>query len=164
MSKKVTFTLPKHIAAEASEGVLLGDFNDWNTEAGIPLTKNEDGSLTATIELVAGQAYQYRYLLSGGRWENDDTAAYYAAAHGLHVENCVVVVEEDSKEEQKETKATTVATPKKATAKKTVAPKKEAVKTEAAPKKAAAKKVAAPKKEAAAKKAAAPKKVAPIKE
>jgi len=91
---KVTFKLPRHIAAEASEGIVLGDFNNWNIESGIPLQVSTDGSLQATVDLEPGQSYQYRYLLSGGRWENDDTAQYYVSAQGMHVENCVVVVEQ----------------------------------------------------------------------
>lgn len=120
MSEKVTFLLSSHIVAEASEGLLLGDFNDWNRDNGIPLSRNEDGSLSITIELEPGQAYQYRYLLNDGRWENDDTAQYYVSAEGLYVENCVVVIP------AKETTEVAVGAKKTAATKKVKAPAKKA--------------------------------------
>ncbi len=95
MSKKVTFKLGKHIVRNATGGVLVGDFNNWDTELGFALTHVADGSLTATVDLQPGQSYQYRYLLNDGRWENDDIAQHYASTHGLHVENCVVIVDKD---------------------------------------------------------------------
>jgi hypothetical protein len=127
MSKKVTFKLGKHIVGNATGGVLVGDFNNWNTDLGFELTQAADGSLTATIELQAGQAYQYRYLLNDGRWENDDTAPHYASTHGLHVENCVVIVDEvtSSAPTKEPVKATKKAAPvKKDSPEKKASPKK----------------------------------------
>ncbi len=95
MATEVKFLLPNYIAKGATGGLLLGDFNNWNLELGFPLTQTEDGSLTVTISLQPGQTYQYRYFLSDGRWENDDSAKYYATAEGMYVENCVVEVFED---------------------------------------------------------------------
>ena len=91
-TRKVTFLLPNYIVRDAEGGLLLGDFNNWNTERGIQLHKNENGDLTVTVELISGESYQYRYLLSDGRWENDDRAHSYELGGTQDVENCVIFV------------------------------------------------------------------------
>jgi predicted flap endonuclease-1-like 5' DNA nuclease len=92
MTVKVNFVLAANIVAGATDGVLLGEFNNWNTGTAIKLNKENDGSLTATLELEAGATYQYRYLLSDGRWVNDDRAEQYRHADGYQIENCVIHV------------------------------------------------------------------------
>lgn len=116
MAQKVKFTLGKHIVGSATGGILVGDFNNWNTDSGTSLSVDENGALTANVSLSPGQHYQYRYLLNDGRWENDDSAHYYASANGLNVENCVVFVEEKIvvTEEPATAKTTTVPAVKKA--------------------------------------------------
>lgn len=91
-NKKVTFILSADIVANASHGLLLGEFNNWEKESGFSLKKAKDGSMKATIELEAGKSYEYRYLLDGGRWENDQTASEYAHVNGLGIVNCVITV------------------------------------------------------------------------
>ncbi len=156
MTKKVTFTLSQHIAHNSSGGQVLGDFNDWNTQTGTPLTRDENGDLTATLELETGRTYQYRYLLHDGRWLNDDRAHFYMNAEGMFVENCVVVVEEDITpvidNSAPETEASEIAATEDATSTPANAKPK-------AGKKVASKKDAPAKKETAAKKEAAQKKV-----
>lgn len=112
MKKRITFTLPAEAVRDASEGWLLGSFNDWNKEQGILMKKQKDGSLKVSTLLETGQTYQYRYLLSDGRWENDYNAQQYVPAEGFQTDNCVITVPAD---EPKEKKAKT--TTKKATAK-----------------------------------------------
>lgn len=68
---RVTFTLPKTVVGQASEVLLLGDFNNWNPNSGVALLPAEDGNYKTTVELEAGQAYQFKYLLDRQRWEND---------------------------------------------------------------------------------------------
>ena len=48
--------------------------------------------MTAEIELAAGKNYQYRYLLSNGRWVNDDAEKITSEMHGYPVMNCIVRV------------------------------------------------------------------------
>ena len=159
MAQKITFSLSPEIVADATEGLLLGDFNNWLEEAGVKLKKQKDGSLKATLDLEPG-IYQYRYFLNDGRWVNDANAVGYNFVGEFGVDNCVISV---SAEEVKETIAKSeiaaAVAPKKVAAKKEVAPKAAAPKTEkvAAPKPAA--KTATPK--AAAPKAAAPKVATP---
>jgi len=130
-TKKVTFTLPADIVAGASEGLLLGEFNNWDKQNGFSLRKYKDGSMKTTVELEAGKSYEYRYLLDGGRWVNDANANAYLPVLGLGIENCVVevaaeapVMEAKAEKTAKPAKAakkveTPAPAPAKATAKKT---------------------------------------------
>lgn len=90
MTTKVTFTLPAANVIGAEGCVLLGEFNNWNLDEGIYLQKQADGSMTAEVELAAGNDYQYRYLLSNGRWVNDDAEKITSEMHGYPVVNCIV--------------------------------------------------------------------------
>ena len=88
----VTFTLPSDTVGNATGGILLGDFNHWNQTDGIVLEKRENGDLQATLSLEVGKYYEYRYLLSDGRWVNDIHANPYTNAYGHFVENCSLIV------------------------------------------------------------------------
>ena len=94
MTTKITFTLPAEVVANASSGLLLGDFNNWDDNKSPQLKKQKDGSLKATLALEEGKTYQYRYLLDDGRWVNDYTAETYAHVSGYGVDNCVITVPE----------------------------------------------------------------------
>ena len=76
----VTISLPKAAVATAKTVVAVGDFNNWNVENATPLKKQKDGSFAATLELEAGKAYQYRFLLNGETWENAWDAPQYVAS------------------------------------------------------------------------------------
>src|SRR5690349_17519531 len=92
MSKKVNFILPAEVVANATAGMVLGDFNNWDDTKATQLKKQKDGSMKATLTLEAGRTYQYRYLLNDGRWVNDSTADSFAPVSGFGVENCVITV------------------------------------------------------------------------
>lgn len=83
----VTFALPEAIAADSA--CLVGEFNDWDAAA-TPMTRGEDGVFRATLELEAGRAYQFRYLVDGEHWHNDWHADAYVPS-GFGEDNCVVV-------------------------------------------------------------------------
>jgi predicted flap endonuclease-1-like 5' DNA nuclease len=112
MKKKVKFVLSADIVAGAEEGLLLGEFNNWTSEEGFSLKKTKDGGLSTTISLEAGRTYQYRYLLSDGRWVNDANAVGYIYDDNFRVDNCIITVPGEA-----------TAAPKKAVAKKTAAAK-----------------------------------------
>jgi predicted flap endonuclease-1-like 5' DNA nuclease len=92
MTTKITFTLPAANIIGAAECVLLGEFNDWDLDKGVYLQKQADGSMTAEVELATGKDYQYRYLLSNGRWVNDNGEKITSEMHGYPVVNCIVRV------------------------------------------------------------------------
>lgn len=101
MKQSIVFTLSAEAVAEAPEGLLLGDFNNWNQEEGITMKKQKDGSLKAVVKLEAGKTYQYRYLLNDGRWANDYNAQNYVPVSGFHIDNCMITVSEILDIEQK---------------------------------------------------------------
>ncbi len=141
--KKVDFVLSAEIAGDVVSGVVLGDFNNWNPEAGAALKKQKDGSFKASVNLEEGKKYAYRYFLSDGRWVNDNNPTEFDAAVGAA--NSVIEV-----------------AAKAAPAKKAAAPKAAPVVKAAEPKVAPAAK-ATPAKKAAAPKAAPVAKAAPAK-
>lgn len=89
---KVTFSLPKEAATEATDVRLLGDFNDWNQNAA-PQLKRGRSEFKTTVELPVGQKYEFRYLIDGEEWMNDWAADEYVNAPYAGVENSVVVLE-----------------------------------------------------------------------
>jgi hypothetical protein len=105
MKKKIKFILSADVVAGAEEGLLLGEFNNWTKEEGFSLKRSKDGSFQATVALEAGRSYQYRYLLSDGRWVNDSNALQYVHDAYFQVENCLVSVpaELDSPVKEKKT-------------------------------------------------------------
>lgn len=107
MKTKITFTLPAANCYGAGECILLGEFNNWNSQEGIKLQQQPDGSLQAELELVAGKDYQYRYLLGNGIWVNDEAEKVIAEYMGYPVENCIVrVLEIKGKTKEQQPKAT----------------------------------------------------------
>jgi hypothetical protein len=110
MSKKVVFQVSAEVTGEATSGLLLGDFNQWNHETGFPLKKQNDGSLKVTAELEPGE-YQYRYLLNDGRWVNDGNANGYAHDGKYGIENCIIKVETEAKKEPVKAAKTEKVTP-----------------------------------------------------
>jgi predicted flap endonuclease-1-like 5' DNA nuclease len=115
-SKKIDFLLPADVAAGATSGILLGDFNNWDSNNGVTLKQQKDGSLKASVSLESG-SYEYRYLLNDGRWVNDTQAAKYTYISQFAIENCVIDVAIEATKEVKtktvEAVATPVATPAK---------------------------------------------------
>lgn len=145
---KVTFEVPADHIGAGREVRVLASFNDWSWDGGLVMKTGKD-SYKATTELPAGH-YQFRYLVDGWDWKNDESAEAYTDS-GYGTINCCFALDAIAAKK---------AAPKKAAAKKAAA--KPAAKKAAPAKKAAAKPVAkkaAPKK-AATKKAAPAKKVA----
>jgi len=94
MSVKVDFYLKASRVQNANGGFLVGDFNQWDVNKGIALHLGEDGSLSGTLNLSPGRKYEYRYLLSDGRWENDDNPKVLKNAYGQIVENCIIDIKQ----------------------------------------------------------------------
>jgi 1,4-alpha-glucan branching enzyme len=82
---QVTFELPKEI--KAKEASLVGEFNGWDKKAN-PLKKVKSVWKT-TLELEQGRQYQFRYLVNGQEWHNDDAADKYVP-NNVDGENSVV--------------------------------------------------------------------------
>lgn len=84
----VTFEF-SHMPAETV--AIAGDFNEWQPAA---LKKAKDGSFKVKLRLPKDGKFQYRYLVDGETWENDDAAdAYWQNEHGT--DNSVVFTSEE---------------------------------------------------------------------
>ena len=86
----VTFTVPRSLCENVKNINLVGDFNSWSSTEN-PLTKNRDGSFSATIDLPIETEIQFRYLFDGTRWENDIKADKYRPSSCGDADNSVVV-------------------------------------------------------------------------
>jgi 1,4-alpha-glucan branching enzyme len=87
---KVTFRLPKETVQGAETVHLVGDFNDWDTST--PMRKLKNGAFTVTLDLEVGRAHQFRYLIDGTYWKNDEQADRYVPSPYPETENAVVEV------------------------------------------------------------------------
>jgi len=85
---KVTFKVTKEMAAGASKVNIAGEFNDWN-ETSDELNTLKDGSFSLSLDLETGRAYQFRYVLDGNQWINDEAADRYQNS-GFNSLNSVV--------------------------------------------------------------------------
>lgn len=92
MTTKVQFKIPANQVADATGAILLGEFNNWDTNEAVILQRCDDGSLEAEVELTAGETYKYRYLLNDGRWVNDERPTSWDLAYGNFTENSIVEV------------------------------------------------------------------------
>ncbi len=83
---QVTFQLPQGVEAEKAS--VVGEFNNWDAEA--DRMKKIKRVWKATIELEQGREYQFRYLVNGADWHNDDAADKYVP-NNVAGDNSVVV-------------------------------------------------------------------------
>jgi 1,4-alpha-glucan branching enzyme len=89
---KVTFKIPKEIAKRHKRAYLVGDFNNWNTQA-TPMKKHKnDGSFTLTVELEKNNEYQFRYLLDNEIWLIEAEADKQVPTYFQDAENSVLFV------------------------------------------------------------------------
>jgi len=73
---KVMFTVDPGVGAQAA--AVCGEWNGWSAGADV-MHRDADGGFSVTVELDAGRAYRFRYLLDGQRWDNDWAADAYVA-------------------------------------------------------------------------------------
>ncbi len=69
---KVTFEVDE---IEASEVVLVGDFNDWDASAN-PLKKFKNGKFKTTIDLPKEQSFEFKYLADGAYFNDSAPDAF----------------------------------------------------------------------------------------
>ncbi len=150
---KVTFSLTTDQVGKKAEVRVLGTFNDWSWDKGLVLEAKKK-SYSAVIELPAGATYEFRYMINGQGWFNDEIADDYQITP-FFSHNCVLVVDAVEIKKAPAKKATPKA--KAASTKKAAPAKKVETPAEATPaKKAAPKAKAAPAKKANPAKKAAP--------
>lgn len=88
---KVSFKVSKEMANGASKVNLAGDFNQWN-ETSDEMNALKDGSFSLSVDLESGREYQFRYILDGTTWINDEAADAYKSSGFAGTENSVIVI------------------------------------------------------------------------
>ena len=83
---QVTFLLPEEV--KAKQASVVGEFNGWDATRH-PMNKVK-GVWKATVEVDQNHEYQYRYLVNGSEWLNDNQADKYVPTN-LDGDNSVVV-------------------------------------------------------------------------
>ena len=71
---RVTFTVDPRAGAQAA--AVCGEWNEWSADADV-MHRDAQGGFSLTVDLSAGRAYRFRYLLDGQRWDNDWAADAY---------------------------------------------------------------------------------------
>ncbi|MCA9874068.1 MAG: isoamylase early set domain-containing protein [Ardenticatenaceae bacterium] len=80
---EVTF---EFVPTDATEVSLLCDATNWEP---IAMKKTKEGAFRTKVRLAKDSEYQFRYLVDGNVWANDEAAdAYWTNEHGS--ENSVV--------------------------------------------------------------------------
>ena len=83
---QVTFQLPEGI--QAKKVCVVGDFNNWDENA--DQMKKSKKVWKTTVELERDREYQFRYLVNGVKWHNDEAADKYVP-NNFKGDNSVVV-------------------------------------------------------------------------
>jgi len=85
---KVSFKVSKELANGATKVNVAGEFNHWS-ETSDEMNALKDGSFSLSMDLETGRSYQFRYLLDGATWINDDAADRYQDS-GFNSQNSVI--------------------------------------------------------------------------
>ncbi len=84
---KVTFSVP---AEEAKSVAVVGSFNEWNTKKATKLKKLKNGTFKGSVDLPSENSYEFRYLIDGTSYINDEQADSYAWSDFAGAENGVI--------------------------------------------------------------------------
>ncbi len=87
---KVSFKVSKELANGALKVNIAGDFNNWNKTSD-EFNALKDGSFSLAIDLETGHNYQFRYVLDGINWINDEAADAYQNG-GFGSQNSVITL------------------------------------------------------------------------
>ncbi len=88
---EVTFTIAKELGQKSKTAHLVGDFNDWNTQA-TPMNKQKDGSFSITVEFKKGNEYQFKYLLNDETWINEPEADKLVPSYLQDEKNSEIII------------------------------------------------------------------------
>ncbi|WP_337843358.1 isoamylase early set domain-containing protein [Rheinheimera sp.] len=84
---KVTFTVAADQQVESV--ALAGDFNEWDPKA-LLLKKSKNGVFSTSLNLEPNKQYQFRYVINGEQWVNDDEADAYLPTDVSYDQNSVL--------------------------------------------------------------------------
>jgi len=86
----VTFTIENHETLNSSHILLLGDFNDWQSNDNTYQMEKEGDSYVKRVKLKNGKRYEFRYLSESNGWFNDNAADDYISSPYEGIQNSVV--------------------------------------------------------------------------
>lgn len=113
----VTFTIGENEAPSSSNVLLLGDFNNWQSNDSSFQMEKKGNTYVKSLKLENGKRYEFRYLSDDKGWFNDHAADDYVSSPYSGIENSVVdlsVVPQKKIVVKKTIKKTTSKTVKKA--------------------------------------------------
>lgn len=84
---KVTFSVD---AKDANSAAVVGDFNNWNTDAG-ELGKLKNGTFKGVFEVEKDAAYEFKYIIDGA-YVNEPAADAFKWNDYAGAENSVLAV------------------------------------------------------------------------
>ncbi|NNE33020.1 MAG: glycoside hydrolase [Winogradskyella sp.] len=84
---KVTFLVP---AQEAKSVAVVGNFNEWDSKKATNLKKLKNGTFKGTVDLEKDNSYEFRYLVDGKTFINEEQADSYAWNDFAGAENSVL--------------------------------------------------------------------------
>lgn len=88
-SVRVIFELPADAASDSVN--VVGDFNNWDESKDSMKFDAKSGVWTKAISVKPGNSYEFRYLVDGQDWRNDEQADGYTQ-NPYHGQNSVVSV------------------------------------------------------------------------
>ncbi len=106
----VTFTIGENEAPSSSNVLLLGDFNNWQSNNSSFQMEKKGNSYVTSIKLENGKRYEFRYLSEDKGWFNDHAADDYVPSPYAGIQNSVVdlsVLPQKEKPVKKTVKRTT---------------------------------------------------------
>ncbi|PIB34181.1 glycoside hydrolase [Reichenbachiella sp. 5M10] len=88
---KITWSIDKKNVPGAENISLSGDFNNWSLSSH-PLKKMKSGDFKLVLELPKDKEYQFRYLVDGTTWINDEEADGFVNNQVSNESNCILSV------------------------------------------------------------------------
>lgn len=86
---KVTFKIHK---PEAKSVSVIGDFNEWDAKA-TPLKKLKSGDFKGAVNLDLEKSYEFKYLVDGALYENEEEADKFIFNEFAGEENGVLEIQ-----------------------------------------------------------------------
>ena len=86
---KVTCLVDKKTANGANSISLSGTFNNWSLNEN-KFQKLKNGNFKIIVELPKDTEYQFRYLVDGKNWMNEESADGFVDNQISNEENCVI--------------------------------------------------------------------------
>jgi len=86
----VTFTIGENEAPSSSNVLLLGDFNNWQSNDSTFQMEKKGNTYVKSIKLENGKRYEFRYLSDDKGWFNDHAADDYVPSPYSGIQNSVV--------------------------------------------------------------------------